>query len=108
MSCTYCGSKKHFVSSCPWISKNKTQRENMTIQEAMIEIDSLKQQIKYQEYREGSIGAHSPHCYTFGPHHYECALRKIEELESEADKFAEVIIKEFSTEGERNEIISFT
>ena len=47
------------------------------------EIDRLKQQIRYQDQRDGRIGTHSPTCYSFGPHHYECALRKIEELESE-------------------------
>jgi len=47
------------------------------------EIDRLKQQIRYQDQRDGRIGTHSPTCYSFGPAHYECALRKIEELESE-------------------------
>ena len=45
------------------------------------EIDRLKQQIRYQDARDGRIGTHGPTCYAFGPHHYECALRKIEELE---------------------------
>ena len=47
------------------------------------EIDRLKQQIKYQDQRDGRIGTHGPTCYTFGPSHYECALQKIEDLESE-------------------------
>jgi hypothetical protein len=47
------------------------------------EIDRLKQQIRYQDARDGRIGTHGPTCYLFGPAHYECALRKIEELESE-------------------------
>ena len=33
-------------------------------------------------YTGREIRWHSHHCYTFGPLHYECALRKIEELES--------------------------
>ena len=53
------------------------------LEEAMKEIDRLKQQIRYQDQRDGRIGTHSPTCYSFGPHHYECALRKILDLESE-------------------------
>lgn len=47
------------------------------------EIDRLKQQIKYQDARDGRIGTHGPGCYAYGQNHYECALRRIEELESE-------------------------
>jgi hypothetical protein len=46
------------------------------------EIDRLKQQIRYQDARDGRIGTHGPTCYLFGPAHYECALRRIEELEN--------------------------
>ena len=47
------------------------------------EINRLKQQIKYQDARDGRIGTHGPGCYAYGQNHYECALRRIEELESE-------------------------
>jgi hypothetical protein len=34
-----------------------------------------------QDDREGWIGTHSPECWSFGPRHYECAIRRIKELE---------------------------
>ena len=46
------------------------------------EIDRLKQQIKYQDARDGRIGTHGLGCYAYGQNHYECALRRIEELEN--------------------------
>ena len=53
------------------------------LDEAILEISRLRLQIRWQENRDGRIGTHSPTCYTFGPSHYECALQKIEDLESE-------------------------
>lgn len=50
------------------------------------EIDRLKSALRYQEARDGRIGTHSTDCYTFGPSHYECALRQIERLKADADQ----------------------
>ena len=49
---------------------------------ALAEVTTLKKRLKYQDDREGWIGTHSPECWTFGPRHYECALRHIEAIQS--------------------------
>jgi hypothetical protein len=47
---------------------------------ALAENALLKKRLKYQDDREGRIGTHSPECWTFGPRHYECALRHINSM----------------------------
>lgn len=42
------------------------------------EVEELR--VKVDRY-ESRIGTHSPDCYLFGYRHYDCALRKIEELQ---------------------------
>jgi hypothetical protein len=63
----------------------ETERElDLMLGDALTENERLKKRLQYQEDREGWIGTHGPECYTYGPRHYECALRRIKELERAA------------------------
>ena len=63
----------------------ETERElDLMLGDALTENERLRRELKYQEDRDGWIGTHGPECYTSGPRHYECALRRIKELEHAA------------------------
>lgn len=47
------------------------------------EIARLRKALYYEENRFQRIGTHASDCWKWGPNHYECALRKIKELEEQ-------------------------
>ena len=63
----------------------ETERQlDLLLGDALSENERLRRELKYQDARENHIGTHGPECYTYGPRHYECALRRIKELERAA------------------------
>jgi len=50
---------------------------DLLLGDALSENERLKRELKYQDARDGNIGTHGPDCWSWGPKHYECALRHI-------------------------------
>lgn len=44
------------------------------------ENERLNKSLKWEQHWLSRIGTHSPGCWAWGPEHYQCAVRHIEEL----------------------------
>ena len=60
----------------------ETERQlDLLLGDSLAENERLKRELTYQDAREGWVGTHGPDCWTFGPRHYDCAIKKIKELQ---------------------------
>ena len=58
----------------------RLKRERDALRE---EADRLRKALRYEENRFARQGTHGPGCWSWGPGHYECALREIERVKAE-------------------------
>ena len=58
------------------------------IAEMTTEIERLRKALCYEANRVQRIGTHSPDCWKWGPQHFECALRRIKELEKQIENWS--------------------
>lgn len=55
-------------------------------QKLIAEIERLNKVIQFEQHRAERIGTHGPGCETWGPQHYECAIRKLKEQQDSMER----------------------
>ena len=65
---------------CPQCGAADTDQIDWLMCEAADEIERLNKAIKWEQNWLSRIGTHSEGCWQWGPTHYQCALRHIEEM----------------------------
>ena len=56
----------------------ETERKlELLLGDVLAENERLRRELKYQYAQENHTGTHSPECWSYGPRHYECAIRHI-------------------------------
>ena len=59
----------------------ETERNlDLLLGDALAENERLRRELKYQDARDNHIGTHGPDCWSFGPKHYDCAIKHINDM----------------------------
>ena len=59
----------------------ETERKlDLLLGDALSENERLKSRLKNQDDQEGCVGTHGPDCWSYGPRHYDCAIKHINSM----------------------------
>lgn len=62
-----------------------------TISEQEAEIERLNAALRYEQHLAERVGTHGPGCETWGPAHYECAVRALSAMTTQRDRLREAL-----------------
>jgi hypothetical protein len=74
--CDVCDLQAEVLEQCR-INGMSAEREDAL----RAEVERLNKALTWEQNRAGRIGTHGPGCHTWGSQHFECLLRKYNELE---------------------------
>ena len=81
-----------------------TDQAAAALAEAQAEIDRLNACLRYEQHRAERIGTHGPGCESWGPGHYECAMRELAALR---ERLTKAPVLEFPSRSVPADVIAF-